>query len=65
MIPNRHGEIYEAFDFDVPLRVVARSASIPPEWEQDFKDLLRGRGKVQIDRRRQLLDIFEELQNPQ
>lgn len=63
MIPNRHGELYEAFDFDVPLRVVALTGSTPPEWEQDFRDLLRGRGKLQIDKRRQLLEIYEELQD--
>ena len=63
MLPNRHGEVYEAFNFDVPLRVVALSGSTPPEWEQDFKDALLGRGKLHVDRRRQLLEIYDELQN--
>lgn len=64
MLQNRHGRFYEAFEFDVPLRVVALSGSIPAEWEQDFKSLLGGISKVKIDRRGQLLDIYEELKAP-
>lgn len=63
-LPNRHGDFYEAFEFDVPLRLVTLSGSMPGDWEQEFKALMQGRSKLQIDRRGQLLEIYEELKNP-
>lgn len=64
MLTSQHGAAYEAFEFDVPLRVVALSGTIPGDWQQEFNALLRRRSKLQLDRRGQLMEIYEELRNP-
>lgn len=59
------GKGVEAFEFDVGLRIVTLSGSVPAEWEQEFRAAASGKAKLSLDRRTQLLDIFNELSQPQ
>lgn len=58
------GETLQALELDVGLRIVALSGSVPAQWEQDFKMALRGKAKISLERRKQLVDIFDELSQP-
>lgn len=40
LIPTSQRTTYEAFDYDVPLRVVSLAGSVPAEWSAEFSQAL-------------------------
>ena len=64
-IRKSDGTYTEAFQFDIPLRIVSLAGTVPSEWEQEFKQMLKGKALLKLERRPQLLDIFKELSKPQ
>lgn len=64
-IERSDGSLLDAFQFDIPLRVVSLAGSVPGDWEQEFKQVMRGRVQFKLERRAQLMDIYNELSRPQ
>ena len=58
-------ETVEAFEFVVPLRVVAPRGAVPSDWATDFRSLLGKRGTLSFEARAQVSDIFKELSSPE
>jgi hypothetical protein len=40
LIPTSQRNTLQAFDYDVPLRVVSLAGTVPAEWTEDFKSAL-------------------------
>lgn len=51
----------QAWEFDVPLRVVALRGSVPGAWPADFKAAAGRHAKLAFEQRAQLADIYDEL----
>lgn len=55
----------DAFEFVVPLRVVAPRGAVPADWAGDFRSLLGRRGTLAFEARAQVADIVSELSSPE
>ena len=55
----------DAFEFVVPLRVVAPRGAVPADWASDFRSLLGRRGALAFEARAQVADIVTELSSPE
>lgn len=55
----------EAFEFVVPLRVVAPRGAVPSEWTTDFRVALGRRATFSLEARAQVEDIVRELSSPE
>ena len=53
----------QAWEFDVPLRVVALRGSVPAQWAADFRTAAGPRAQLQLQQRPQLQAIYDELGN--
>lgn len=51
----------QAWEFDVPLRVVGLQGSVPGQWKADFNAVTGGHAKLALQQRKQLADIYGEL----
>jgi hypothetical protein len=51
----------KAWEFDVPLRVVALRGSVPGAWPSDFKAVSGKHARLAYEQRAQLTDIYSEL----
>ena len=51
----------QAWEFDVPLRVVALRGSVPSQWAADFRTAAGSRGQLKLQQRSQLQAIYDEL----
>ncbi len=51
----------QAWEFDVPLRVVGLQGSVPGQWKADFNSVTGGHAKLALQQRKQLADIYGEL----
>ncbi|KAK9817763.1 hypothetical protein WJX72_001828 [[Myrmecia] bisecta] len=55
------GELVEAYEFNVPLNVVALRGSVPAQWLEEYKDVITKFGGMTVHQRGQLEDIYREL----
>lgn len=55
------GRLVEAWEFDVPLRVVSLRGSVPAQWTADFQAAAGKHSRVQLQQRLQLQEIYDEL----
>lgn len=55
------GRLLEAWEFDVPLRVVALRGSVPAQWSADFQATAGRHSRLAMQQRLQLQEIFDEL----
>ena len=55
------GACVEAWEFDVPLRVVALRGSVPAQGSADFQAAAGRHSKLTLQQRQQLQEIFDEL----
>ena len=53
--------LVKAWEFDVPLRVVALRGSVPGAWPSDFKAVSGKHARLAYEQRAQLTDIYSEL----
>lgn len=53
--------LLKAWEFDVPLRVVALRGSVPGAWPSDFKTVSGKHARLAYEQRAQLTDIYSEL----
>ncbi len=53
----------QAWEFDVPLRVVALRGSVPAQWAADFRTAAGARAHLKLQQRPQLQIIYDELSN--
>ena len=51
----------QAWEFDVPLRVVALRSSVPGAWPADFRAVAGKHARFSLEQRGQLADIYSEL----
>ena len=65
LITRQDGEEVEAFKFDIRLRVVVLSSSVPSEWATSFRQAIKGRARLSLERRPQLRAIYDELLDPE
>lgn len=56
-----NGDTVQAWEFDVPLRVVGLQGSVPGQWAQDFRAIAGSKAQLKLQQRRQLANIYSEI----